>query len=154
MNIRAAHISDTEEIGNLCLQLGYDVEEQLVKENLDKLIDKQDNAIYVIENDDTKIIGWVHVYGKHLIETKSYAEIGGLVVDQKYRRLGIGEQLMKMCEDWSVKEGYGILRLRSGISREVAHMFYEKIGYENVKLQKVFEKKLKVNEPNQFHNAS
>lgn len=49
---------------------------------------------------------------------------------------------MKMCEDWSVNEGYELLRLRSGISREVAHIFYEKIGFENIKLQKVFEKKL------------
>ena len=146
MKIREAHMFDTEEIGNLCLQLGYEVEEQLVKGNLDKLIDKQDNAIYVMENEDSKIIGWVHVYGKHLLETKSYAEIGGLIVDQEYRRLGIGERLMKMCEDWSVKEGYGTLRLRSGISREEAHIFYEKVGYENVKIQKVFEKKFNINE--------
>lgn len=55
---------------------------------------------------------------------------------------GVGERLMKMCEDWSVNEGYELLRLRSGISREVAHIFYEKIGFENIKLQKVFEKKL------------
>jgi len=146
MNIRTALISDTGDIANLCLQLGYEVSEQLVKENLGKLIDKQDNAIFVMENKHNKIIGWVHVYGKHLLETNAYAEIGGLIVDQNYRRLGIGERLMKMCEDWSVKEGYGMLRLRSGISRKEAHMFYENLGYENVKLQKVYERKLIFNE--------
>ena len=142
MNLREAHISDTAGITKLCWQLGYEIEEHIVEENLTKLIGKEDNAIYIMEAEDDKIIGWVHVYCKHLLETESFAEIGGLIVDQGVRRLGIGERLMKRCEEWSVQEGYGTLRLRSSNSRTEAHQFYENIGYSNVKSQKVFEKKL------------
>lgn len=80
--------------------------------------------------DDQNISGWVHVFGKCLIELE-YAEIGGLVVDSDYRRQGIGLKLMRTCEEWVKENGYREIRLRSGGQRNEAHEFYKKVGYEN-----------------------
>lgn len=131
-------ISDSKEILRLSLQLGYEVLESEILKRLDKLLVSDDNEVFVMELDTNKIAGWVHVHGRHLIEAHPFAEIGGLVVDHNHRRKGIGEKLMRKCEDWARKMGYQEIRLRSGGQRKEAHKFYKRIGYKNIKWQEVF----------------
>jgi GNAT superfamily N-acetyltransferase len=138
MPIREAQITDSLEIARLCSQLGYDVSESEVWGRLRKILADRDHAVYVMEVSPNEIAGWVHVHGRHLIEAQSFAEIGGLVVDHPYRRKGIGETLMRKCEEWAGKKGYREVRLRSGGHRKEAHAFYSSIGYQNTKWQQVF----------------
>jgi GNAT superfamily N-acetyltransferase len=138
--IRNAIITDVSEISRLCSQLDYSVTQEEITPRLERLFQNKNNAVFVFENQSC-ISGWVHVFGKHLIELE-YAEIGGLVVDKNARRQGIGEKLMRKSEEWAKENGYKEIRLRSGGQRKEAHKFYEKIGYKNINWQQLFTMKL------------
>ncbi|MDQ0208765.1 GNAT family N-acetyltransferase [Alkalicoccobacillus murimartini] len=139
--IRDAELVDSHSVATLCLQMGYQLDEKIATERLSMLIKAKSDGIFVYQSTEGKILGWAHVLGKHLIELE-YAEIGGLVVDSQERRKGIGQQLMKKCEEWARKHGYSEIRLRSGGQRKEAHQFYNQIGYENINWQQVFRKKI------------
>jgi N-acetylglutamate synthase-like GNAT family acetyltransferase len=139
--IRNVKLTDIEEITRLCEQLGYLITIEKIKPRVERLIKDKEHAIFVYEINENTISGWVHVFGKHLIELE-YAEIGGLVVDNNYRRQGIGLKLMKKCEEWAKENGYEEIRLRSGGQRKEAHEFYKQIGYENINWQQLFNFKL------------
>ncbi|WP_226537395.1 GNAT family N-acetyltransferase [Fictibacillus halophilus] len=102
--------------------------------------EEKDNTIFLYEMENS-IYGWVHVFGKCIIQLE-YAEIGGLVVDTEYRGKGIGSHLMRKAEEWAIEKGYSEIRLRSGGHRKEAHDFYKRIGYKNIKWQEVFSRKL------------
>jgi GNAT superfamily N-acetyltransferase len=139
--IRVANISDKIELVRLSVQLGYPVTEGEMENRLQRLLSDPNNAVFVFDSIDGRLAGWVHVFGKLLLELE-YAEIGGLVVDSDFRRQGIGEKLMNICEDWAKENGYHEIRLRSGGQRNDAHAFYERIRYENTNWQQVFKKNI------------
>ena len=71
-----------------------------------------------------------------------YAEIGGLVVGALVRRTGTGTALMRAAEAWAIEHGYTSMRLRSGMHRPEAHLFYAAIGYGKVRESMLFRKVL------------
>ena len=144
MNIRAAELRDAEQISRLSVQLGYETTTDEIKNRMVK-IQNSDNAVFIMESDAQKIVGWIHVHGRHLLEIESYAEIGGLVVDIEFRRQRIGVALMNKAEEWARNSGYSYIRPRSGGTRKEAHMFYEQIGNAKIKWQEVFEKDIRLN---------
>jgi GNAT superfamily N-acetyltransferase len=137
--IRPARIEDAKKIARLCKQLGNQVSADQVEERLKKINEEKDSIIFLYEIDNSTS-GWVHVFGKCIIQLE-YAEIGGLVVDTEYRGKGIGKNLMRKAEEWAMEKGYPEVRLRSGGHRKEAHNFYKNIGYENIKCQEVFSRK-------------
>ena len=49
---------------------------------------------------------------------------------------------MQAGEAWTAELGVKEIRVRSGIAREWAHAFYERLGYTCIKQQKTFLKNL------------
>lgn len=49
---------------------------------------------------------------------------------------------MQQIEQWASLAGCDSVLLRSNIKRQEAHLFYEKIGYTNIKQSLTFHKKL------------
>jgi GNAT superfamily N-acetyltransferase len=88
------------------------------------------------------LVAWLHVHLVHLLELDTQAEISGLVVDDAWRRRGVGALLMRHAEQWAREQGCKTIRLRSNVIRERAHRFYDRLGYELQKTQKVFRKTL------------
>lgn len=88
------------------------------------------------------IHSWVHGFIYRVFYADTITEIGGLVVDKIYRSKGVGKNLMKKVEYWGKQKDCTIISLRSNEKRKEAHEFYQKIGYENVKTQYTFRKKL------------
>lgn len=138
---REAEFKDSFEIARLSGQLGYPADAGEIESRLRTIIGSKDNAVYAAESGG-KLVGWVHAHGRYLIESAPFIEIGGLVVDSEHRGEGIGRRLMAMCEDWAKASGFREMRVRSGGSRQEAHRFYSRIGYENIKMQQVFRKEL------------
>ncbi|CAG7644549.1 GNAT family N-acetyltransferase [Paenibacillus allorhizosphaerae] len=138
MNVRKGQLSDAGQLCGLSEQLGYAAEEQQMHERLSRILKDADHAVYVMDDEEHGVVGWAHVHGRHLLESDPFAEIGGLVVDDRHQRMGIGKKLMRACEGWAREAGYGIVRVRSGAQRKEAHEFYKGIGYEHVKAQQVF----------------
>lgn len=142
MRVRPMTGADTEEVAALCSQLGYPATPAEIAHRFGLLDGRDDAATFVVENADESIAGWIQVAGRVLLEAAPYAEIGGLVVDERMRGQGIGRMLMDAAEAWALRCGYDEVRLRSNIAREDAHTFYERLGYEPVATSHLFRKPL------------
>ncbi len=70
-------VKDAPRLAVLSKQLGYAITAERVAEKFHILNTKHDNGFFVIERSQV-VIGWVHIYGVHLLESEPYAEIGGL----------------------------------------------------------------------------
>ena len=140
--IRTTRVEDAQQISQLCLQLGYSNSMKQIESRLTAVIPDRTQAIWVAVRNENELIGWVHALKVIYLESKPFVEIGGLVVEENLRGKGIGKSLMQTVEHWAKTIGLLEIRLRSNIIRTEAHMFYEKIGYENVKTQYTFYKNL------------
>ncbi len=141
MTVRLATEEDAKRISVLCEQLGYPASQEEVQRRFNEIRQDGRHAVYVAEL-DSHVIGWTHVYVCRLMITELQAEIGGLVVDEHYRRSGAGRLLMQRAEQWAREKGCWTVHLRSNIIREDAHAFYERIGYNKFKTSLVFRKAL------------
>lgn len=56
-------------------------------------------------------------------------QIKALIVDEKYRKLGLGKDLMNFIEDYARSEGYKKAKLMGRVS---VKKFYEKLGYKPI----------------------
>jgi PhnO protein len=54
----------------------------------------------------------------------------------------VGKLLLEAAVGWAAEQGYGKLRVRSNVVREEAHRFYEREGFQRIKTQAVFDRKL------------
>ena len=140
--IRPATLKDVNEIGNLCAELGYPTSPEQIEEILEVLNKRTDHVAYVIEIKNGSIVGWVHAYLRWLLMTGLSAEVGGIVIQEAYRRQGLGKKLLQQIETWACRQGCQIVELHSGMQRDIAHEFYPSIGYTRIKSSWKYEKKL------------
>lgn len=92
------------------------------------------------ETPNGQLVGWIHVFAAPRVESRGFAEIGGLVVDSRHRRLGVGARLVASAEEASVRLGFATIRVRSRVTRDGALKFYESRGFLPVKTQRVYER--------------
>jgi GNAT superfamily N-acetyltransferase len=142
ITIRPASAGDALRVAALCYQLGYAATPREVQDRLTRIADDEHCAAYVAESSEAGVIGWVHVYKRELIEIEMDAEIGGLIVDEGYRREGVGRLLMERVERWAAERGCRAVSARSNVVREDAHSFYPSVGFRMVKTQTAFRKDL------------
>ncbi len=60
------------------------------------------------------------------------AEIEGLVVDERYRRQGIGSALIRACKEWAAAAGALNIRLEVRASNAAALALYQRHGFSPV----------------------
>jgi GNAT superfamily N-acetyltransferase len=132
--LRPARPEDAEALATLCGQLGYPSETVQVARRLRSIGTRPDHAVLVAV-DGAKLLGWVHVFVTRLLETDARAEIGGLVVDEACRGRGLGKALVRGAEAWARSYGLRLLRVRTNVTRERAHRFYEREGFREEKRQ-------------------
>ncbi len=140
--IRQANTDDVASISSLCLQLGYPTAEADVLMRLQVLLSDNEHRVFIAEQPGGQIAGWVHVFIYKLFYYDFMAEVAGLVVDKYCRGQGIGRELMAAVECWAKEKGCEEVSLRSNIIRKEAHTFYQNIGYDLVKEQYTFRKRL------------
>jgi GNAT superfamily N-acetyltransferase len=96
----------------------------------------------VVEVSPDLLAGYVHVFLTKRLFLAEFAELGGLVVDEKFRGSGIGGLLLKRSEVWAEQQGSREMRVRSNLLREKARDFYLSRGYRDSKHQAVYLKVL------------
>ena len=138
LQIRHAVEKDATMLAALSNQLGYPASAPQVALRLSKILPDPNQAIFVAEQPDLGVIGWIHLYQHWLVEEDQTAEIGGVVVDQNYRGRGIGKLLINAAEQWAQDAGCTGIHLRSNILRKEAHQFYLNLGYQINKTQLSF----------------
>ncbi len=137
--IRPAHQRDSQDISRLCDQLGYPSTPEDVARRLGQMQGFDHNALFVAEVDG-RVAGWIHVIAFTLPEMDFHTEIGGLVVDEAHRSLGVGRLLVEHAEAWARAQGCREILVHANVIRSRAHKFYEQSGYENIKTQFTFRK--------------
>lgn len=132
---------DLAQVARLCGQLGYPTTPAQVGARFARLEESPDHAFFVAV-DGEAVLGWIHLYVYTTLESDSSVEIGGLVVDERARRRGVGRLLMIEAERWATSRSCSRIRLRSNVVRTEAHAFYARLGYRTNKTQFRFEKTL------------
>lgn len=137
-HIRPARLTDCQRIAVLATQLGYPSDAEDIKRHMAEIEDREGHAIYVAEDTQHIVLGWISVHVFASVVYGRFAEISGLVVDQDVRCHGIGAKLLGEAEQWARKNGCHQIAVRSNVVRELAHQFYLKHAYEFTKAQKTF----------------
>jgi GNAT superfamily N-acetyltransferase len=140
--IRTARNYDAPAIAALGDQLGYAANRQQIATRLAGIESEPSSRVFVAENGDGVVVGWLHVASRTQLTEDACAEILGLVVDESARGGGIGAALIRAAEEWARSEGCTRIRVRSRETRERAHRFYEREGYARNKVQLVLHKAL------------
>ena len=139
--IREINILDAKDIQEICKdELGYDVDINTVKTQIEKLsIDYKHHIIVVYEDKKTsKVVGFVHAEMYESLYSDIGLNILGLAVNSNFQGKGIGKKLMAFVEEYALNNNINFIRLNSGSHRLEAHKFYENIGYICNKTQKRF----------------
>lgn len=138
ITIRPVTESDAAAITALSNQLGYLLSPEETIENIREVIaDSHQAAFVACTNND--VIGWIHLFRAVRIESNPFAEIGGLVIAENYRKQGVGRLLAAKAKEWAKEKSLHKLRVRCNIKRTEAHKFYGALGFAEQKEQKIFE---------------
>jgi N-acetylglutamate synthase-like GNAT family acetyltransferase len=92
--IRKAEQSDAQQLAALSEQLGYPAATQQIEVRLAAIRDSEIQKVFVASLSDGMVIGWIDVFIALRLESDPFAEIGGFVVDEKYRGSGAGRALL------------------------------------------------------------
>ncbi len=140
--IRPIEGQDAVEVAALTAQLGYERSVEAVRDWISELGGRTEGQAAFVACCDGEVVGWIDVCIERRLQTPAFALIGGLVVKDRVRGMGIGKRLCENAENWGRERGVGALRVTSRSTRLDAHRFYLRDGYREVKTSVVFEKKL------------
>lgn len=136
--VRQISTDDAAEITMLSRQLGYPLSQQQILQNINAVLASKDHNAFVAVQGG-KVVGWIGLARAILIETLPFCEINGLVIDENFRRKGIGKLLIEKTKQWAREKGNDTIRLRCNIKRTEAHLFYEHLGFKATKQQTAYE---------------
>lgn len=142
--IRPMQNSDLVICQELSSQLGY-AEFNSGFKNRFNIITKLNNHHLVVAEikAEKRVIAWLHLEIRFILEDEFKVQISGVVVDEKFRGHGVGKKLIEYAEKWALQNGFNELFLYSNVIRIETHKFYQKQGFENYKNSKAFKKNLK-----------
>lgn len=140
VSVREAFASDAPRIVALAAQLGYVIRPEHAQKQLAGGV--ADRRIFVAVVPRVGVIGWIGLLADEslLAERRTYVE--GLVVEDEYRSNGVGAALLARAEEWARERACSSVCVRSNVTRERARGFYERAGYDVLKMQTVFGKSL------------
>ena len=97
---------------------------------LKKLLKRRDAAVLVAE-EEGKPVGLCTVYIENHPEFRAglYGKIADFVVDESYRRRGIGHSLLDAAQRWLRDNGVGYCRAEAAIINPAATDFWRKAGF-------------------------
>jgi ribosomal protein S18 acetylase RimI-like enzyme len=139
MTIRPMTREDLPAVARLSGELGYPVAEPAIARRFEELSNDA-NGLFVAANSDDGVVGWIHVVSARTLTDEPMAEIDALIVEEAARSRGVGRELVLAAEAWAEAGGLATLRVRTRVTRERAHRFYEKAGFALTKTQHVFDK--------------
>ena len=142
LRVRVIAREDAAAVAELCVQLGYEASQVEIEERITALLSNAENQIALVACRGTEVLGWIEASIVRHMQSAPHALIGGLVVKDGVRGLGVGKRLCAEVETWSRNKGLTVVRVTSRSSREGAHRFYLREGYRQTKTSAVFEKVL------------
>jgi GNAT superfamily N-acetyltransferase len=128
--IRDARPEDAEALAALIGQLGYPTSADAVARRLARL-DASDADRVVVAELGAEVVGLASLHASLSVEyDEPAAKLGALVVDERYRRRGVGEALVAEMEAEARRRGCCLIFLTTAERRAEAHEFYRRVGFE------------------------
>ena len=137
IKIRTMNSEDAKAVNLLSRQLGYPLSEEQTLQNIASITQSENHTAFVALYEN-KIVGWIGAAYSIMIEVMPHCEINGLVIDENNRGKGVGKSLIEKVIQWAKEKGVDNLSLRCNIKRSEAHLFYEHLGFKEIKQQKNF----------------
>ena len=145
MEIRLAALDDVEPICllyNEFFEYNASLQPEYYKSGIERggypesvIKDAKSDIIVAVESG--AIVGFIHIRQMHTppfdsLVQHTYAEINDFITTAKYRRMGIGTELMNAAKQWAVERSLGYIELfvLSNAKNEVR--FYEHNEFETV----------------------
>ena len=126
--IRDVTVSDSPALARLLAQLGYPAGVAQVARRLARLEASAADRLLVAEVDG-EVVGLASLHVSPSLEYDGDAgKVSALVVDERYRRRGIGEALLRSVEAAARERGCVLLFLTTAERRKDAHAFYRRVG--------------------------
>jgi GNAT superfamily N-acetyltransferase len=141
LTIRRMSEGDAEAVAQLSGELGYPSDADAVRRRL-QAINPADFLAVALSPGEV-VIGFIHGRMTRSIEAEARVHIVGLVVSSTERRTGVGRRLIAEVERWAAATDAEAIVVRSNTARGEAHDFYPAAGYEKVKTQAVYLKRLR-----------
>jgi GNAT superfamily N-acetyltransferase len=123
-------------------QLGYPLSPGELAARLPIVAGSADALVLVAVDERDVPVGWIHVELKATLLAPLGAQVMGLVVEEAARSRGIGARLLEGGEAWARERGCSSMLVGTRITRERAHRFYRRQGYDLLKTSHFFEKPL------------
>ncbi|HET8962457.1 MAG TPA: GNAT family N-acetyltransferase [Chitinophagales bacterium] len=137
IKIQQAKITDAKTIASLSDQLGYTSSEVAIQQRLYVIFQDLNQCVFTAIYNQ-QLVGWIHGFIALRVESDPFVEIGGLVVNEQYRLQGVGKLLVEKIYSWSLNKNCNLIRVRSNVMRKESHLFYKKLGFTELKEQKVY----------------
>ena len=135
ISIREMNANDAMGVNALSKQLGYPLSIEQTLQNIYAVLESKDHTAFVAEYEN-KIVGWIGASQAIMIEVMPHCEINGLVIDEYHRGMGVGKLLIDKIKLWAREKGNNKIGLHCNIKRTEAHLFYEHLGFTEIKQQK------------------
>ena len=141
INVRAASRDDCSGITHLTNQPGYPSTEEKICEIMDLVLSHKDHQVFIAEIENS-IVGYIHLIQSMRIGSNPFVEIAAFIIDESSRGGGVGSSLIEKSQKWATGKGLADIRIRSNIIRQEAHKFFQNRGFQNIKTQEVFLKRI------------
>ena len=138
--VRKAKLKDIDSIVPLIIELGYPAIKDEVFKRLKKIFLDERQDVFVAGQD--KVVGWMHISLIETLESGPFAEILGIVVNEKWRGKGAGTRLISTAAEWAKKRACKRIRIRTNVKRINTREYYRNLGFVPIKTQEVFEKEI------------
>ena len=126
VQIRPATIKDAAALAELFEVLGFPCAVETMAQRLS--VNANENLVAEV---DELVVGVLTTHIMNVLHRPApVGRISALVVLASYRGAGIGQALVAAAEQLLRQKGCGLLEITSHFSREQAHNFYKRLGYE------------------------
>jgi len=106
----------------------------LAKKFIQERLDNDESVIFVsLDTNLNRPIGFTQLYPKYSSARliKNYI-LNDLYVDKEYRKMGIGESLIKTAMDFARQNGAKFVELSTAIDNYTAQSLYEQVGFKKL----------------------
>ncbi len=128
--VRLAVARDAGWVADLLGELGYPNTAEFASRKLTELTRSATDTVLVAEKEG-QVVGVAHLHTAELFhEPGKIGRLMAIAVASGFRRLGIGRDLMQAIEDAARQASCVRMELSSGLQRDDAHRFYQRLGYQ------------------------
>lgn len=135
ITIRPALVEDAAALSALSHQLGYGRSAEAIGQ---WIAGGGDSRVALVAENAGEVVGWLEAHELELLQYPRFLEIGGMVVAEGLRGMGVGSRLIEEVIDWGRRRGHTEIRVRSNVVRDGAHAFYEGLGFVRRKTSYTF----------------